>query len=302
MVSSQQQIANIREPKEHDVLLDGLKEANRLRHHGSLMWRALVEANKPRYVDQPSYHRAATVRSIVLAIRQLEPPGRFLRSDPYTGLWYEAGDAEANKVTLAALRGYDEPGGRPNGDDLDCGSVASIEPPSGPSRRGLRKAKHVRDLRALAKSPSEASMDATDPEDSLVEIFARAMSSRFAAALEAEQHNISLASSSSGMSSDDGDGADTAPTDLRASESCAMAAAELDDIDESLSHFFRSKMSLATFDTDGSGAAGTMSCESTGLGRMARRFQRGPSNTSLVLGSNLSLMSNMSLISVFSNE
>lgn len=43
-------------------------------------------------------------RSIVEAIRSLDPPGRFLDKDPETGFWYDIGHKKAVEKTSQALR------------------------------------------------------------------------------------------------------------------------------------------------------------------------------------------------------
>jgi hypothetical protein len=46
----------------------------------------------------------AISRSIVEAVRSLDPPGRFLDKDPDTGLWYDIGHKKAVEKTSQALR------------------------------------------------------------------------------------------------------------------------------------------------------------------------------------------------------
>jgi hypothetical protein len=46
----------------------------------------------------------AISRSIVGAIRSLDPPGRFLDKDPVTGLWFDIGHKKAIEKTSQALR------------------------------------------------------------------------------------------------------------------------------------------------------------------------------------------------------
>jgi hypothetical protein len=46
----------------------------------------------------------AISRSIVEAVRSLDPPGRFLDKDPQTGLWYDIGHKKAVEKTSQALR------------------------------------------------------------------------------------------------------------------------------------------------------------------------------------------------------
>jgi hypothetical protein len=46
----------------------------------------------------------AISRSIVDAVRSLDPPGRFLDKDPDTGLWFDIGHKKAVEKTSQALR------------------------------------------------------------------------------------------------------------------------------------------------------------------------------------------------------
>jgi len=53
------------------------------------------------YVTSTKRQKMAISRSIVEAVRSLEPPGRFLEKNPDTGLWSDIGDKKAiEKVCL----------------------------------------------------------------------------------------------------------------------------------------------------------------------------------------------------------
>ena len=43
-------------------------------------------------------------RSVVDAVRSLDPPGRFLEKDPSSGKWFDIGDKKAVEKTSQALR------------------------------------------------------------------------------------------------------------------------------------------------------------------------------------------------------
>ena len=47
------------------------------------------------YVTSTKRQKMAISRSIVEAVRSLDPPGRFLEKDPETGLWSDIGDKKA---------------------------------------------------------------------------------------------------------------------------------------------------------------------------------------------------------------
>jgi hypothetical protein len=49
----------------------------------------------------------AISRSIVEAVRSLDPPGRFLEKNPESGLWNDIGDRKAiEKVSESTLKAY----------------------------------------------------------------------------------------------------------------------------------------------------------------------------------------------------
>jgi hypothetical protein len=56
------------------------------------------------YVTSTKRQKMAISRSIVEAVRSLDPPGRFLDKDPETGLWHDIGHKKAVEKTSQALR------------------------------------------------------------------------------------------------------------------------------------------------------------------------------------------------------
>lgn len=56
------------------------------------------------YVSSTKRQKMSISRSIVEAVRQLDPPGRFLEQDPSTGLWADIGHKKAVEKTSQALR------------------------------------------------------------------------------------------------------------------------------------------------------------------------------------------------------
>jgi hypothetical protein len=89
-------------PHEHDVLCGRGGGTNN--HVGNMRWRMLVAQNKQLYVSLQNIEKNILSKSIVHVIRNQNPPGRFLRKDSYTGLWYDVGDQLAQGKTLQALR------------------------------------------------------------------------------------------------------------------------------------------------------------------------------------------------------
>ena len=112
-------IGPIAEPNENDVLCGRGGRINA--HEGNVQFRDIVMANKKEYLAKTTkklekQHIAARV---VEFIRTLDPPGRFLKEDSDTGLWYDVGDAKAIKKAGQALR-EDAPDIRgESGDDDD---------------------------------------------------------------------------------------------------------------------------------------------------------------------------------------
>lgn len=60
--------------------------------------------HRPDYVRAPKIQKPSVARVIVRAIRNGDPPGRFLRKDEKTGSWYDIGDKKAAEKTSQALR------------------------------------------------------------------------------------------------------------------------------------------------------------------------------------------------------
>ena len=94
----------IRTPHPHDVLC-GLGGRDDI-HPGNVRFRALVDAHKRTYLDPRTkkVEKARIAARIVSDVRALDPPGRFLREDPHTGMWVEIGDERAWKKAGQALR------------------------------------------------------------------------------------------------------------------------------------------------------------------------------------------------------
>ena len=73
-------------------------------HAGNEHFRGLVRKHKVAYVACPKPQKGKFSRMIVDEIRSRNPPGRFLKQDPGTKLWYDIGEKKALDKTRQALR------------------------------------------------------------------------------------------------------------------------------------------------------------------------------------------------------
>eukprot|EP00957_Ditylum_brightwellii_P209790 15363267-Ditylum_brightwellii.AAC.1 len=60
-------------------------------HKGNQQFRAIVDHSLPGYVECPKQQRKKYAEGIIVKIRQLDPPGRFLVKDKFTSLWADIG-------------------------------------------------------------------------------------------------------------------------------------------------------------------------------------------------------------------
>lgn len=89
-------------PHDHDVLSGRGNFVNY--HAGNEHFRALVRKHKVAYVACPKPQKSKFSRMIVEEIRNRNPPGRFLKQDNSTKLWYDIGEKKALDKTRQALR------------------------------------------------------------------------------------------------------------------------------------------------------------------------------------------------------
>jgi len=87
---------------DHDILCGRGGLTNH--HKGNKRFRDIVALHRPDYVRAPKIQKPSVARVIVRAIRNGDPPGRFLRKDATTGRWYDIGDKKAAEKTSQALR------------------------------------------------------------------------------------------------------------------------------------------------------------------------------------------------------
>ena len=94
--------ATIETPHEHDVLSGRGNFVNY--HPGNEYFRALVRKHKVAYVACPKPQKGKFSQMIVDEIKRRSPPGRFLKQDETTKLWYDIGEKKAHDKTRQALR------------------------------------------------------------------------------------------------------------------------------------------------------------------------------------------------------
>lgn len=85
--------------------------------------------HRPDYVRAPKIQKPSVARVIVRAIRNGDPPGRFLKKDDATGKWVDIGDKKAAEKTSQALRektGEEREKGKPSPE-----AIASLIPGTG---------------------------------------------------------------------------------------------------------------------------------------------------------------------------
>ena len=94
----------IKFPNVNDVLSGRGGRINN--HEGNVHFRTLVAKVKLQYLSRQTKKpdKAVIAANIVDQVRRLDPPGRFLKECPDTGLWYEVGDERARRKAGQALR------------------------------------------------------------------------------------------------------------------------------------------------------------------------------------------------------
>jgi hypothetical protein len=102
MASGKQQMSGIINPHDHDVLSGRGNFVNY--HAGNEHFRGLVRKHKVAYVQCPKPQKGEFSRMIVEEVKSLNPPGRFLKQDMATKLWYDVGEKKSLDKTRQALR------------------------------------------------------------------------------------------------------------------------------------------------------------------------------------------------------
>jgi hypothetical protein len=92
----------IQKPHRHDVLSGRGNSFNN--HPGNDFFRSLIKQYKVSYVTTPKSQKPKFSKMIYETIRAQDPPGRFLKQDKTTNLWYEISYRKAVDKTRQALR------------------------------------------------------------------------------------------------------------------------------------------------------------------------------------------------------
>lgn len=120
-------IGPIADPNPNDVLCGRGGRINA--HEGNVQFRDIVAANKKEYLAKTTkkLEKAHIAARIVEVIRTMDPPGRFLKEDSDTGMWFDIGDAKAIKKAGQALR-EDAPDIRQDGGSDEEGTPKKTSP------------------------------------------------------------------------------------------------------------------------------------------------------------------------------
>ena len=94
--------AYIKDVNENDVLCGRGGATNS--HSGNRSYRELVKQYKDKYLQAKKKQKPNVAAEVVAKIRNLEPPGRFLKKDKESGWYLDIGDARAKEKTSQALR------------------------------------------------------------------------------------------------------------------------------------------------------------------------------------------------------
>mmetsp|Transcript_12531 Transcript_12531/g.23515 ORF Transcript_12531/g.23515 Transcript_12531/m.23515 type:complete len:552 (+) Transcript_12531:734-2389(+) len=89
-------------PHKNDVLLG--RGGNNNKHVGNEMLRLMARSLAPEYCKATKKQKSNMSRELVHRIRNLSPPGRFLRKCAHSDEWEDAGDAVAREKVSQALR------------------------------------------------------------------------------------------------------------------------------------------------------------------------------------------------------
>eukprot|EP00538_Stauroneis_constricta_P012986 CAMPEP_0119550948 /NCGR_PEP_ID=MMETSP1352-20130426/4365_1 /TAXON_ID=265584 /ORGANISM="Stauroneis constricta, Strain CCMP1120" /LENGTH=603 /DNA_ID=CAMNT_0007596941 /DNA_START=149 /DNA_END=1960 /DNA_ORIENTATION=+ len=142
-------IGPIVDPNINDVLCGRGGRINS--HAGNIQFREMVQSRKKIYLAKSTekLEKAHIAARIVREIRSMDPPGRFLKEDRDTGLWFDIGDQKAIKKSGQALR-EDAPEIRGDDDSSGdektkaTGKKAGAKGAASPTSKARGKAKSAR--------------------------------------------------------------------------------------------------------------------------------------------------------------
>mmetsp|Transcript_24930 Transcript_24930/g.58068 ORF Transcript_24930/g.58068 Transcript_24930/m.58068 type:complete len:555 (+) Transcript_24930:3-1667(+) len=152
-------IGPIAEPNENDVLCGRGGRINA--HEGNVQFREIVNTHKKEYLAKSTkkLEKAHIAARIVEQVRSMDPPGRFLKEDSDTGMWFDVGDAKAIKKAGQALR-EDAPDIRQGLGDGGGGSSGDEAPKAKPAKKTKQP--------ATPKPVATVSLTQTTPTDPVV--------------------------------------------------------------------------------------------------------------------------------------
>ncbi|KAL3910883.1 MAG: hypothetical protein SGILL_007510, partial [Bacillariaceae sp.] len=147
-------IGPIVDPNENDVLCGRGGRINS--HAGNVQFREIIHSRKKEYLAPTTkkLEKAHIAAAVVNDIRGMDPPGRFLKEDRDTGLWFDIGDAKAIKKTGQALR-EDAPDIRPELGDESSGDEKGAHSPKNAAKKSP-KAHHSPKQKIVAQGTSSS--------------------------------------------------------------------------------------------------------------------------------------------------
>ena len=95
-------LKGIEHPHNNDVLSGRGNFVNA--HAGNKQYRVYVQSLNGGFVTTVNSDKAKIAREVVHWVRNLNPPGRFLKRDPDTELWFDIGDKYAYNKARQLLR------------------------------------------------------------------------------------------------------------------------------------------------------------------------------------------------------
>ena len=105
MTSAQERVGELC-VHENDILFG--RGGKNSKHSGNKRLRAIARTQKNKYSQSTKKEKSELSRSIVDYIRNLRPPGRFLKKDTTTGKWDEVKEEVAREKVSQALRDAEE--------------------------------------------------------------------------------------------------------------------------------------------------------------------------------------------------
>lgn len=92
----------IRTPLNHDILSGRGQRAHN--HSGNVIYRRFINEERRSYVNGNPREKKMLITKLLTRIKNMSPPGRFLKGRPGLGTWEILPDDEARKKTAQALR------------------------------------------------------------------------------------------------------------------------------------------------------------------------------------------------------